>query len=383
MAVYPALAGARRFRACDRVKVEYLLAAFRERCLRPWNAALSGLQAACLKCALAILLSALLTSPAPARQQENSPVSSLPPATAELAMEAARRRELEQAIQRRDYRRAETILVEEISRAQTARQTAALLVMAGGIFFLDGQYLNSAIAYQKAEAIRPLDERSRFTLAMAHIKLNRRDWARTELERLAAERPKNPLYLYWLARLDYDAQEYQRAIARFEKVIELDPGMMRAFDGLGLCYDYLGRFDEAISSYRRAVKLNRQQAQPSAWPHVNLAISLMAVGRLTEAEQQLREALGYDAKLPQAHYQLGQVLEKQGKYEEAIRSLKQAAALDPTFPEPHYTLGRIYQRRGDTAQAKKSIELFQQLKKASRKPVPAGVQTSTRSAKQR
>ncbi|MEJ7618020.1 MAG: tetratricopeptide repeat protein [Pyrinomonadaceae bacterium] len=292
--------------------------------------------------------------------QENSRVAPL--VVSDLPLDGARRFELEDAIARRDYKRAETMLVDEIARDPKSTRAAKLLVAVAGIFFLDGQHLNAAIAWKKAEAIAPLDERSKFTLAMAYIRLNRNDWARQELERLAAAEPRNPLYQYWLARLDYHAQEYTAAIVRLQQVIKLDSQMMRAYDSLGLCYDYLGQYDEAIKNYRQAIQLNRQQSPPSPWPHVNLAISLIAVNQLTEAENHLREALGYDAKLPQAHYQLGQVLEKQGRYAEAIESLTQAALLNPAYPEPHYTLGKIYQKQGDKKQATEAVKRFQQLK---------------------
>src|SRR6266581_975338 len=130
--------------------------------------------------------------------------------------------------------------------------------------------------------------------------------------------------------------------------------MMRAYDTLGLCYDYLGRFDEAIKSYNQAIELNRLQSKPSPWPHVDLAISLMAVNQPTEAERNLRRALEYDAHLPQAHYQLGRVFEMQGDYQTAVQSLKQAIVIDPTYPEPHYLLGRLYHRLGEPAPASKS-----------------------------
>ena len=58
---------------------------------------------------------------------------------------------------------------------------------------------------------------------MAYVKLSRRDWARSELAKLVAAQPRNPLYLYWLARLDYDAHNYTAAITQLERVIELDP----------------------------------------------------------------------------------------------------------------------------------------------------------------
>jgi len=313
---------------------------------------------------LGSFLSPSLSAQIPAPQQEESPIRVAPSETSDLPLDPVHRREFEKAMRERDYKRAETILVKEAEGDPKSSRAAKLLTKAGGIFFLDGQYLNAAIAYKKADTIAPLDERGRFTMAMSYVKLNRRDWAKPELEKLSSLDPKNALYLYWLARLDYDAQRYNAAIAGFQKVIELDPRMMRAYDNLGLCYDYLGKYDDAIASYSRAVELNREQAQPSPWPHVNMAISLMAVNRLTEDENHLRMAIAYDARLPQAHYQLGQALEKQAKYEDAIESLNRAAALDPAYPEPHYALSRIYQRQGKSEEAKKSVERFQQLKKA-------------------
>ena len=283
----------------------------------------------------------------------------------DLHLDGKLRSELEDAMAQRDYSRAETILVGEAERDPKSVRAAKLLSLAGGVFFLDGKFLNSAIAWKKAEAIAPLDERSRFTLSMSYIKLNRRDWARPELEKLAVARPDNPLYLYWLARLDYDAQNYTAATARLRRVLELEPKMMRAYDTLGLCYDYLGQFDEAIKNYNIAADLNRQQPKPLPWPHVDLAISLVSVNRLPEAEKSLREAINYDVKLPQAHYQLGRVLEMQGGLQEAVQELKQAAALEPAYPEPHLLLGRIYHRLGRAQLAQTEIERYQELKKAA------------------
>src|ERR1700746_2333465 len=145
----------------------------------------------------------LMEAQAPGPQSEDLALERSASAATDLALDAAQRLELENALQLQDYKRAETLLVEEAGRDPKSPRTAKLFAFVGGIFFLDGQYLNSVIAWEKSEAIAPLDERSRFTLAMALIHLNRRDWARPELEKLVAAQPKNPVYLYWLARLDY------------------------------------------------------------------------------------------------------------------------------------------------------------------------------------
>src|SRR5215467_7689778 len=218
----------------------------------------------------AITLTALalcLTSPAlaqvPALQQEEPAPSSVSRELSDLHIESSRLAELERSIHSRNYEAAEKILVEEAERDPKSPHSAKLLVIAAGVFFLNGQYANAVIAWKKAEAIAPLDDRSRFTLAMAYIELHHRDWARPELEKLASAHPDDPLYLYWLARLDYDARNYASAVSRLEKVVKLDSNMMRPYDLLGLCFDYLGQFDEAIKNYNRAVELNRQQSRPS------------------------------------------------------------------------------------------------------------------------
>jgi len=301
----------------------------------------------------------------PVLQQDDPSTSSLSHQLSDLQLAPSRLAELEKAINTRDYKPAEKILVEEAEHDLKSSRSAKLLAMAGGIFFLDGQYLQAAIAWKKAEAIAPLDDRNRFTLAMAYVKLNRRDLARPELEKLAATQGQNPLFLYWLGRLDYDERNYTSAITRLQKVIELDPKMARAYDTLGLCFDYLGKFDEAVKNYNRAIELNRLQSKPSAWPHVDLAISLIALNRLPEAEKNLREAVGYDPQLPQAHYQLGRVLEMQGGYQAAVESLKLAVALAPEYPEPHYLLGKIYHRVGNEPLSKVEIGRFQELRIAS------------------
>ena len=331
-----------------------------------------------LSAVLGACLPFLLVAQDRAALQENPALESVPIDLSDLQLSDVRRLELEDTFKRRDYKRAEALLVGEADRDPNSFRAAKLLVMAGGIFFVDGQYLNSAIAWKKAEAIAPLDDRSRFTLAMAYVKLNRRDWARPELEKLSAAHPQDSLYLYWLARLDYHAQNYAAAIARLQNVVELDPKMMRAFDTLGLCYDYLGQFHEAIRHYNRAVELNRLQSKPSPWPHVDLAVSLVSVNQLADAEKNLREAITYDARVPQAHYQLGRVLEMRGNYQAAVQSLNQAIALQPAYPEPHYLLGRIYHRLGEGQLSKKEIAQFQELKKAGEAPAVANPSSSPR-----
>ena len=282
-----------------------------------------------------------------------------------LLPDSSQRAQVEEALRNKDYKKAETILIDEATRDPRSPREAKLLALLGGIYFLDGAYVESVEAWRKSDVIFPLDERSRFTLTMAYVKLHRVPAARKELEKLSTAQPRSALYVYWSARLDYDSQHYTDAISQLQRATELDPKMARAYNLLGLCYDYQGQLDRAISAFSRAVELNRRESKPSPWPNVDMANSQIELDLLAAAEMNLREAIAYDADLPKAHYDLGRVLEKEGRYEEAVEALKRAAALDGSYAEPHYLLGRIYQRLGEPQFAKSEIQRFQQLQKAN------------------
>jgi tetratricopeptide (TPR) repeat protein len=277
------------------------------------------------------------------------------------------RAQVEQAIRARDYLKAEQILVHEIDRNP---RSPKLLTLAASVFFLDGKYLNTAIAIKKAEAVAPLDDQSRFTLAMSYVVMDHRDWARPELVKLIQKNVENPLYLYWLARLDYDAQQYRAAIEKLERVIAIDPRYMKAYDNLGLCYEAAGRLDDAVKSYQRAVDLNRQAKPSSPWPPLNLSTLLVKLEQLDDAEEYLRDSLEADPKFPQAHYAFGMLLERRGQDQAAIRELEQAAALDASYAQPHYALGRIFRRAGNKAKADAELNQFEELKQVKPEKQP-------------
>jgi tetratricopeptide (TPR) repeat protein len=285
----------------------------------------------------------------------------------EAAIAPERRARIEAALKARDYEQAEALLLEA---AEAHPRSAEALRMLGGVFFVRGNPSSAAGAYRQAEALAPLDERSRFTLVMSYVALGRRDWARPELERLAGASPRNPLYHYWMARLDYDDGQFDPAVERLRHAIELDPGFMRAWDNLGLNYDALGRFDDAVRSYEEALRLNRASETPSPWPALNLGLLLVKLDRLDEAETRFRESVAADPGFPQAHYQLGLLLDKTGRPEEAIPELEEAARLDGGYAEPHFALARLYRRAGDKEQARRALERFQEIKKREEQQPP-------------
>jgi len=139
-----------------------------------------------------------------------------------LQLNDVHRLELEDAVKRRDYNTRRLSLSKTAGRDPNSVRAGKTPCDGRRNVFPGRPIPQCRHRLEKAEAIAPLDDPSKFTLAMAYVKLNRRDWARPELEKLAADTPQDPLYLYWLARLDYDAQNYAAAHYPVKKVVELD-----------------------------------------------------------------------------------------------------------------------------------------------------------------
>ena len=278
--------------------------------------------------------------------------------------------QLQQSLKAQDYVAAERLLLPEIEQDPYSTHAAQLLAFLGGVYFLDRDYFHAAVAWKKSEAIAPLQTPVEFSLAMAYIQLGHSDWARGVLESLANQNPKDALYPYWLGRLDFAAHSYSDAIRHFKDAISLAPGMAQAYDNLGLCQYHLNQNDLAVQSFTKAIDLDRTRPHPSAWPYLNLGVTLRLLNRPTDAEANLQDAIRLDPKFPQAHFQMGAVLDDLGQTKAAINELREAALLDPNYAEPHFVLARIYRKLGQTAAARKEVQTYLHLRGHSDSGVP-------------
>ena len=258
-------------------------------------------------------------------------------------------RQITASLAAKDYFRIET-LIRTAARGDAAH-AADLYALLGAVEFVGARMAPAVQAFRESDSLAPLDERDRFTLAMSLVNLGDAAGARTELSLLNRFKPDKPLYLYWLARLDYDQRRYEDSVTKLRRVLELDPQSSRAEDNLGLALDMLGRPDEARIEFEKAVDLNRKLPQPSPWPSHNLGYLLLRLEKLEDAEKALRESLRYDSALAQSHYHLGRVLEKQGRDAEAIDEYRAAITLDSSANDACYSLGQLYRRLNRTSEA--------------------------------
>ncbi|OOP55137.1 MAG: hypothetical protein AYP45_16550 [Candidatus Brocadia carolinensis] len=147
---------------------------------------------------------------------------------------------------------------------------------------------------------------------------------------------------------------FDEAIAAWQKVLELDPTMMNAYEKLGKAYYTQGRFDKAGEIYRKQLELKPDDPM--------IYYSLGVVYRMNEqfedAVKMQTKALSLNPKLATAYNELGLIYCKQKKLDEAIVAHKTALELDPKLGTAHNYLGVVYLLKGMSAEAEEEFNQF-------------------------
>jgi serine/threonine protein kinase/Tfp pilus assembly protein PilF len=127
------------------------------------------------------------------------------------------------------------------------------------------------------------------------------------------------------------------AIGHLQQVVRLDPKFARGHADLGDALRVWGRLDEAIDSYRQAVRLGGGAKMFSTL--LNLGDALRLKGRLDEAIDTYQQALRIAPGFALVHNNLGFVLQARGRFAEAICHYQEAVRLDHTMAAAHNNLG--------------------------------------------
>ena len=188
-----------------------------------------------------------------------------------------------------------------------------------------------------------------------------------------------------LGNLLLGTQNFKEAALVLEAARAKFPASAQAALSAGVAYYGLRRFSDAVAAFLDAGRLDADAEQPVAflsrmaenWAerkpdvvalfaayarrHPGSALAHFALGRATADAAELRQAIKLDPRFPDAHIELGSVLESQRDFAGAIAAFRRAVDLAPKNPIPHYRLSRLYVRTGDSAKAEVERALHEKL----------------------
>ncbi len=179
----------------------------------------------------------------------------------------------------------------------------------------------------------------------------------------------------------YQNSRFEEACACYQKVVQINPGYIPAWNNLGLVLHGLGKYLEAVSCYSRVIAIDPQVAEA----HYNLGNSYFALEDLYKAIPSYQKAIRIRPDYPDALNNLYVTLKKlndheitvsclehifeispnlfevsfflgnacfaTGQVEKAIASYRKAAELNPDVPEPFFHLGLLHRKTGRLEEA--------------------------------
>jgi tetratricopeptide (TPR) repeat protein len=237
------------------------------------------------------------------------------------------------------------------------------LFLEGMVLFKQERFAESMQRVERSLASRQTDPEVYKLLAFNAVLLDRLEIVEMALRKALELAPDDPVAHFHRGLLYYTTNRFGLAESEFQRVIQLNPKYMKAYDMLGLAQEELEDDAVVVRTYQQAIELTEQQKVKDESAYLHLAKFLWLRNRFEGSLPAARRAVELNPKSAEAYYVLGRVLDKLGRDAEAKKALEQSIGIDPNYSESHYLLSRIFVRQGNQEEAGKSMKLFEEGKK--------------------
>jgi tetratricopeptide (TPR) repeat protein len=196
------------------------------------------------------------------------------------------------------------------------------------------------------------------SIALASLHLARGDdpaVRRVLAERLrAAGARESAVRKRWTLALGYIGDSYQalgrrdEAMAAYRKALDVLPGEPRVLASLGRAQHAAGRLPDAVASFRASLARDPSQSLTL----VNMGLALEDAGDTTAAVASFARATAINPGEALGHFNLANVHLVRGRPDLAIPLYQRTVAIDPTIGLAHFYLARAYLLTNDVARAR-------------------------------
>ncbi len=145
----------------------------------------------------------------------------------------------------------------------------------------------------------------------------------------------------------YQKGNIQGAVEEYTKARRLDPENVNVLNSLGVCYGVTGEFEDALSLFEEALKIDSDEVMAG----YNAAVVCIKNGDSDRALEYLRRVDGRGKNVFEVKHRIGRILMEQGRAKEAVVPLESAVALNPESGPAFRVLGDCYAELGDNMAA--------------------------------
>ncbi|MCK6554579.1 tetratricopeptide repeat protein [Candidatus Binatia bacterium] len=229
---------------------------------------------------------------------------------------------------------------DEITHVREEFLDAYSFLRAGEANERTGDHAGAERAFRRGLKVEPSNPDLLNALGWTLFQQARTAEAIEQFEQALRANPKHAKANNNLALALIDRGDPARAVEAYRASLAVEP-KAEIYSDLGFVLQQLGRKDEAIDSYRKAIDLD-----PECGPaHFNLAVALLGEDKFEEAALHYEKAIAASPSA-EAHNGLGFVLDKLGKNVEAIAQFRRAIEVDPAYVPAYNNLGEVYVKEG-------------------------------------
>ena len=157
--------------------------------------------------------------------------------------------------------------------------------------------------------------------------------------------------LFRLGGACYRLGQYERALAHYNRAIELMPGNHEALINRAVVNQDLGRNQAALKDLDRALKL-----QESAWAYLYRGLIQEQLGEERRAQENYSRAIRLEPSLVEAYYRRGLVFLCAREYDKAFQDEGRALELDDQYGMAYTARGRARAALGDSQWALSDLD---------------------------
>lgn len=224
-------------------------------------------------------------------------------------------------------------------------------------------YIQAENSFLKALSYTPDHQHANRNLGLAYYELNKTEQAVAQFQKsldILKEKEETDKSYYAdlyndLGNISLEVKSDARdAIEYYKKAVNEFPNHLYSNRNLGLAYDRLGKFDDAVEQFKKTLLLlpkeNEENYDPSLVSALNNDLGIVYVNKekFDIAIEHYKKALETDKENKHVVYNLGYANEKGGYLEEATGYYKEAIRLDVSkdFMGPYRQLAFLFFQQG-------------------------------------
>lgn len=212
--------------------------------------------------------------------------------------------------------------------------------------------------YRQALAMEPDNAKALSKCGIAEYEKKNFEKAAEYLTKARAQEPDNSDTLRALGQIWVEQGNYAEAIEILEQVLLFDAKDAQAHLALGRAYEKSGNHEKAAEHIEFAGKYGKKDASITEAIGYDIARNLSKTGKFEEAISAYKKEIKKNDNPAQGYFEMGETFEQLEQTNNAIKAYQKAYELDKKLASGIYRCAELYQQNGDKENMQKMLKLL-------------------------